>query len=347
MTQEELNIIEAAIAGKEGAFEALFDYYYHMAYAFAVSYTKNDADAKDAVQEAFITIHTSIKDLREPITFPAWLKKVVHSKCYKIFRKKHEIPSDPEIINESQCMEQRSYMIPFDHYNNENEKDVIHHLIRQLKPKYQDVVELFYLKQLKIEEVAQIVGLSHGTVKTRLHRAKKDLSVLVKQFEEENGRKINFRSDMLAADSLMVVMLCNIKQYLTKAKHFIASNVMISASAAVMGGLLVSGGVMMADDLRNEEPKQEEPAMATQPPSAMMNEINPTVFESTIYQDQTIDNSRTAYFTCLNYIYNHRDHQNEDETDFKEIKAAYESLKQKNDAYYQKLVEEGLYTVFE
>ena len=37
----------------------------------------------------------------------------------------------------------------------------------------------------------------------------------------------------------------------------------------------------------------------------------------------------------------------EDETDFKEIKAAYESLKQKNDAYYQKLVEEGLYTVFE
>lgn len=345
MTQQELDIVNAAINHEPGAFETLFHYYYPMAYAMALTYTKNDADAKDAVQEVFITVHKSINDLREPVAFPAWLKTVVHSKCHKIFRKKHDIPADPNVLNQSQCLEQRPYMVPLDHYNNESEKDVLHDLIYQLKPKYRDVVELVYLKQLKIDEAAKVVGLSSGTVKTRLHRAKKDLSSLVRQFEKENERKINFRADLLVSDSLFLIVLNQLKSHVWKCKEFMSSNVLITSCGVAMSVLMVSGGVFLAEDLSLDQHPQE-PSYSQQ--ESKKKEDAPMVqasnFPSTMYQKKNIRNSRSAYYTLVNYAMNESEHS---ESEFLEIQTVYQALKKKNDAYYQKLVNEGLDLVFE
>lgn len=349
MTQEEIRLIEEAMQSKEGAFEQLFEYYYSMAYAMAMRETKNDADAKDAVQEAFISIHRSINELRDPQAFPAWLKTIVHSKCYKLFRKKHDIPADPNVMNETYCVEERSYMVPVTHYNNENEKEVIHQLIKQLKPRYQEVVELVYLKQLKIEEAANLLGLSAGTVKTRLHRAKKDLFVLVKAFEKENNRKIKFKADALAADSLLIVVFKQMKQQLLQTKEYISGNLLTSACMASMSVLMVSGAAFVYDDMK-EAKKQEDTAQIQEketPSDKTENiDLNHAVFKAKVYQDMNITNSRSAYYTCVNFIMNELEkEQSEDE--WNEILPVYYALKDKNDAYYQLLKAEGYTEAFE
>lgn len=350
MTQEEIKLIEEAMKNSDEAFESLFEHYYSMAYAIAMSYTKNDADAKDAVQEAFISIYKSIHELRDPKAFPAWLKTIVHSKCYKLFRKKHDIPSDPEVMNQAYCVEQRSYMIPFEHYSNENEKEIIHQLIKQLRPKYQTVVELVYIKQLKIEEAAELLDLSVGTVKTRLHRAKKDLSVLVKKFEKENDRKIKFRSDVLVADSLLIVLFKQMKKHLIKTKEFISGNVLTSACMASMSVLLVSGAVFVYDDLKQAK-AQEEAAQRDDKTTdtADRNEtvdLNHAVFKAKVYQDINITNSRSAYFTCVNFIMNDQETKQSEEA-WQEILPVYYALKEKNDDYYKLLKNEGYADIFE
>lgn len=350
MTQDEIQLVEEAIQNQEDAFERLFEYYYSMAYAMALRETKSDADAKDAVQEAFISIHKSIHELRDPKAFPAWLKTIVHSKCYKLFRKKHDIPSDPEILNQAYCVEQRSYMVPFEHYSNENEKEIIHQLIRQLKPKYQMVVELVYIKQLKIEEAAELLDLSVGTVKTRLHRAKKDLSALVKKFEKENDRKIKFRGDVLATDSLLLIIIKQIKKQIIKTKEFVSGNIVTSACMVSMSALLVSGAVFIYDDLKQakaqEEAAQREDKAAD---TADINEavdLNHAVFKAKVYQDINITNSRSAYFTCVNFIMNDKENKQSEEA-WQEILPIYYALKEKNDDYYKLLKNEGYADIFE
>ncbi len=349
MTQEEIKLVEAAMTNDEEAFERLFSHYYSMAYAMAMNDTKNDADAKDAVQEAFISIHKSINELRDPKAFPAWLKTIVHSKCYKLFRKKHDIPSDPELMNQAYCVEQRSYMIPFEHYNNENEKAVIHHLIKQLKPRYQEVVELVYIRQLKIEEAAQVLDLSAGTVKTRLHRAKKDLSALVKQFEKENNRKIKFRADMLAADSVVLIVMNQIKNAMVSTKEYVAGNLLTSACMASMSVLLVSGAVFVYDDIQKAQDNSEVTAQDdTKENEAVEStvDLNHSVFKAKVYQDVNITNSRSAYFTCVNFIMNDKENKQSEEA-WQEILPIYYALKEKNDDYYKLLKNEGFADIFE
>lgn len=350
MTQEEIRLVEDAMQNKEDAFERLFAYYYSMAFAMAMRETKNDADAKDAVQEAFISIHKSINELRDPKAFPSWLKTIVHSKCYKLFRKKHDIPADPDVMNQAYCVEQRSYMVPLKHYNNENEKEVIHQLIKQLRPRYQEVVELVYIKQLKIEEAAKLLDISVGTVKTRLHRAKKDLSALVKQFEKENNRKISFKANTLTANSLLIVLFQQIKKQMVRTKEFVTGNMLTSACMASMSVLLVNGAVFVYDDMQEAKAnhdtatKTEETKIEEDPIKDP--DLNHTVFQAKVYQDVNITNSRSAYFTCVNFIMNEQEQQQSNE-DWNEILPVYYALKDKNDAYYQLLKAEGYAEVFE
>ena len=344
MTQQELDMVNAAIRDEPGAFDALFQYYYQMAYAMAFTYTKNDADAKDAVQEVFIAIHKSIKELREPVAFPAWLKTIVHSKCHKIFRKKHDIPADPDVLSQSQCLEQRPYMIPFDYCNNENEKDVIHDLIYQLKPKYRDIVELVYLKQMKIEEAAKMVGLSSGTVKTRLHRAKKDLSSLVRQFEKDNERKINFRADLLVSDSVLLILLHQMKSHVWTCKEFVSSNALITTCGVAMSVLMVSGGVMLKEDLDMNQVRQKDLFSQQESNKQEVPVVQSSNFPTIVYQEKSIQSSRSAYFTLVNFA---MDEDEQSKEELLEIQNVYQALKQKNDAFYRKLVNEGFDLVFE
>jgi len=348
MTQEELKLIEDAVQGKENAFDKLYEYYYQTAYIIAMKYTRNDADAKDAVQEAFISIHKVINELRDPAAFPAWLKKIVHSKCYQIFRKKHDIPSDPDIIDQTYCVEERSYMIPFDHYNNENEKDVIHQLMQQLKPIYREVLELVYIQQMKIAEAAAILEIAPGTVKTRLHRAKKELSALVKQFEKENDRKIKFRSDMLMADSLIITLLFHVKKQMMTVKSYVVSNAFTSACMVTMSALLVSGAIFAYEDIQelkaNDETAYQEEETDNH---SNQTELSHAAFQATNYQDMHIDNSRSAYYICVNFIMKQTENKQIDKEAWEEIRPVYHALKQKNDAYYQRMVNEGYHLLFE
>lgn len=350
MTQEEIAMIKAAMQNHENAFEDLFEHYYSMAYAMALRETKCDADAKDAVQEAFISIHKSIGELRDPKAFPAWLKMIVHSKCYKLFRKKQDIPSDPEVMNQSHCVEQRSYMNPIKHFNNENEKEVIRQLIQQLKPKHQEVVELVYLKQLKIEEAAKVLEVSVETVKTRLHRAKKDLSVLVKQFEKENDRKIKFKSNALIADTFMVVLFKQMQKQFIHTKEWISGNLLTSACVVSMSVLCVSGAVFVHDDMQKAKEHEAEIANTeekeTNSDLVKTENFNHSVFEAKSYHGMDITNSRSAYFTCVNFLMNDKEQKQSDER-WNEILPVYESLKNKNDAYYQLLQDEGYSQAFE
>ena len=78
MKEETCRLIEAVKNNENGAFEQLYDEFHKLAYFFAYKLCRNEADAKDAVQETFIEVYRSIHTLKENSYFKAWLYKIVH-----------------------------------------------------------------------------------------------------------------------------------------------------------------------------------------------------------------------------------------------------------------------------
>ncbi len=344
MNEQEKRMIERAKAGDEDAFDQLFRTFYPMAYGMAMRYTKCDADAKDAVQESFLSIRDNIGQLREADAFPAWLKTIVHSKCYKLFRRHHDIAMD---VSQSmaQSKEQRSYMNPQLSADYHSEQEVLNQLIHKLKPKLQEAITLVYLKQLKIDEAAQYLNVSPSVVKTRVHRAKKELAHQVALFEKQNQRKLTFYHEGLLTVT-MGAFFAHLKQNIMQIRKVIQANALTSACAMSLSVLAMSGAVMAYDDWQAENNVSDIDAhsMLVQPSNSETLRLPKTskqIFTPVSYQEQWISNSRFAYFACLRFAQNKEEMQKHTSDELKEILPLLEALKQQNDEYYHKLVSDG------
>lgn len=343
MKETERKIIEAAKTGDEEAFNQLYQTFYPLAYGLAMNYTKSDADAKDAVQECFISIHEGIGELREIDAFPAWLKMIVHSKCYKLFRKKYDVAMD---LSQSLALnkEHRSYMNPQMNADYHSEQEVLYQLINHLKPRLQEVIKLVYLDQLKIEEVAHHLNISQSAVKTRIHRAKKELAQQIVLFEKQNQRKITFYQKGLGPVSIVAVTIAHMKQRIMQCHHLIRANALTSACALSLSVLAISGSVMAYMDLRRAIDQQSVGEHTIHAPigeEVLLSKTSKPAFIPLSYGDTWIDNSRAAYFTCLNFALDKAEMQQHTIAEIEAILPLLEALKQRNDEYYHKLVSDG------
>lgn len=183
MSNLELDVIRRAQAGDEKAFDELYQMFYKQAYYLALKITNCDADAQDAAQESFITIQKAIKDLREIKTFRKWMAQIVVSKCNKIFRKNKYTILDPDIANTLPIEEKRDYMTGENYVRGKQRKDVLVKLMQELTPNQREVLTLMYFEQLSIKEIADVLSIPDGTVKSRLVSAKAAMKKQILQLD--------------------------------------------------------------------------------------------------------------------------------------------------------------------
>jgi RNA polymerase sigma-70 factor (ECF subfamily) len=158
---EERGLVKRARRGDAGAFTALVGRYERPMYATACSLLHSEWDAADAVQEAFTEAFEHLSDLRDPDRFKAWLSRIVVNKCNQRYRDSarlyvvEELPDRPA---------------PVDPVSAEESLDLIR-AVRKLDDDHRTTVALRYFCDLKIDEVAEVLGCPVGTVKSRLNRA--------------------------------------------------------------------------------------------------------------------------------------------------------------------------------
>jgi len=116
---------------------------------------RSDADCQDAVQNAILQAWLHIQELRDEALFDRWLIRITINECKKLCRKNR--PHEP--LNENTAAIK--------------ENDRIWEIVHALEEKYRIPVELFYVEQYKTREIAQILRIPEGTVKRRLHTARK------------------------------------------------------------------------------------------------------------------------------------------------------------------------------
>jgi RNA polymerase sigma-70 factor (ECF subfamily) len=161
--------VTLAAGGDAAAFARLIESCEGMLYRVCRSALRSDADAADAAQETVIAAWQRIGQLRHAESFPAWLAKICINRCRCIARSK----KPGELTGEPQAGMQSDARMDVE--------AAVESLPQELRP----VVVLYYFEDWSIRDIARATGTFEGTVKSRLHRARKLLTEALYGYQEE------------------------------------------------------------------------------------------------------------------------------------------------------------------
>ncbi len=181
MTREqEAAVISAVLDGDVDAYEALVKEYEKNVYNLALRMTGNSEDAADMSQEAFIKAYNSLGAFRGESKFSVWLYRIVSNVCLDFLRSKNRKPTvslstenddgeevELDIADESQSPE---YLL-----DRSLTRDAVRRGLSSLPPEHREILLLREIQGLSYEEIADVLGIEEGTVKSRIFRARKKL----------------------------------------------------------------------------------------------------------------------------------------------------------------------------
>lgn len=154
-------MVLSAQKGNQAAFEYLFSLYQKPLLGFAVKLTNDIEVAQDAAQETWLNIAGSLPKLKEPKAFKTWLFKSLRWRVVDIQRKQ----KSTEEFDESMMTDDSTGRL-------DGEIDSSRLLYKGLTELDKQCLHLFYLEQMTIVEVATVLDVPAGTIKSRLHRAR-------------------------------------------------------------------------------------------------------------------------------------------------------------------------------
>ena len=167
-------LVVRAANGDVAAFDALIPSRIDRCYRIAWSILKNDDDAADATQEAFVSAWRTLPRLREAAAFDGWLNRIVANASYMVLRRRRRlrevqpalVVDDPDAVVET----------PPDHVTESDvivQRDTIGRAFDRLRPKERTILVLRYVDDRPVHEIARSLGIPTGTVKSRLHQARR------------------------------------------------------------------------------------------------------------------------------------------------------------------------------
>lgn len=189
-----VEMVLAAQSGDEKGFAALYDTFHQDIYYYIYKIV-NDADlAADLTQDTFVDILQKIDTLREPSAFITWSRQVAYSRCTAHFRKRKELLADEDSDGYSvfdTLEEDRREFIPDAALDQEDLKATIQAMCDALPEEQRAALLMRYFEEMSVSQIAQIQGVSEGTVKSRLNYGRNALRKAVENYEKKNGIKLH------------------------------------------------------------------------------------------------------------------------------------------------------------
>ena len=172
-------LIQKAIKGDESAFSTLVLRYQHQIYHIAYRFFGHQQDAEDATQNTIIKIYRSLQTYRKGSSFKNWVYTITMNTCRDMMRKAKRTPSfsydNEENMAVLQIKTHDREDNPEDFLMGKEEMAQLERAIRELPEEYRSVIILREFSILSYEEIIEVLGISLGTVKSRIIRARKML----------------------------------------------------------------------------------------------------------------------------------------------------------------------------
>ncbi|MDR1344181.1 MAG: sigma-70 family RNA polymerase sigma factor [Tannerellaceae bacterium] len=172
--------------GDVASFACLLDRYSRPVYSLVFKLTRNREDAEELTQDVFMKVFRKLGTFKGESSFSTWIYRIAYNTAIsETRRRKMEFLSFEETLIENLPEEKTAGFL-----EGELDAKAVHldAALAKLPPEDEAIILFFYMEDKSIEDIAVITGLSLSNVKTRLHRIRKKLFVLLTQMEEqENG----------------------------------------------------------------------------------------------------------------------------------------------------------------
>ena len=244
-------LVLSAKNGNKKAFDKLYELTSNDVWFTCVSLLKDEENAKDIMQETYITAFLKLDTLKNEEKFCGWLTAIATNKSKNKLKGKVEYQIDDEVlIAETETDE---LMLPEEYINKAEKRKVLLQIIEDtLSFNQYQVVLMFYFNELSIAEIAQALEISEGTVKSRLNSSRAKMKTAIEDYENKSGDRLHgvvfvpffttiFREQ---AKSLKVpsitITLPNGESLVTAASKGVSTAVKSSTATAVKAGAVTA-----------------------------------------------------------------------------------------------------------
>ncbi|MBL7864739.1 MAG: sigma-70 family RNA polymerase sigma factor [Cyclobacteriaceae bacterium] len=177
--QEENDLIDQILGGKQEAYARLVDNYKSYAYTIALKILNNRPEAEEAAQDGFIKAYQYLKSFNRKARFSTWLYRIIFNTAIS-YKRKNRVQME-SIEHNDRGEESRESDLE------RSDKEVfIARAMEHLNEADRLAIQLYYIKEFSLDEVAEMMGQRVNTLKVRVHRARQRLAdELTKILKEE------------------------------------------------------------------------------------------------------------------------------------------------------------------
>lgn len=170
-------IIDSVRKGNESDYSIIINRYKNKAFSMLTRMLKNEFDAEEVLQDCFLKAYNSLSSFKGEAKFSTWFYRIVYNSALtKLSSQKRKIEAEMTSVE--------------DHFNLVSEynsvdiekKDInelVHKIINKLPEKYSAIITMFYLNEMSIEEISEVMQITVSNVKVMLHRSRNLLRDLV------------------------------------------------------------------------------------------------------------------------------------------------------------------------
>ncbi|MEM7116570.1 MAG: sigma-70 family RNA polymerase sigma factor [Chloroflexota bacterium] len=177
-------LIRRAQRGDTAAFEVLVNHHAQLVYNLALRTLRNQQEAEDVAQEAFVRAWRGLPRFRADSRFQTWLYRIVTNLCYnrlpKLRQELEALPQDEVDSLSDERLGVETAVI------SREQRDQLQQAIESLPESYRLLITLRHLQQMSYDEIAAVMQMPLGTVKTGIFRARRQLRQLITDYERTN-----------------------------------------------------------------------------------------------------------------------------------------------------------------
>ena len=183
-------LVSSAKSGNKKSFDKLYELTHNDVWYNCLSLLKDEENAKDIMQETYITAFLKLDTLKDEEKFCGWLTAIATNKSKNKLKGKVEYQIDDEIlIAETETDE---LMLPEEYITKTEKRKVLLQIMEDTLSfnQYQTVL-MFYFDEMSISEIAQGLEISEGTVKSRLNSSRAKMKTAIEDYEKKSGDKLH------------------------------------------------------------------------------------------------------------------------------------------------------------
>lgn len=177
----DLELVRRSQSGNRDAFSELVRRHQHLVYNVAYRFMRDATLAEDMAQESFVKAYRLLKGFRGDCSFTTWMYRVTSTTCLTELNKRKK-RGEVELTADN-----GSQLCSMEHRPAERDlKEQIRRCVNRLSDRYATIVTLYYLKGISYDEIAEVMSVPLGTLKTWMFRARKQLRGIVEKELTDN-----------------------------------------------------------------------------------------------------------------------------------------------------------------